>query len=106
MTGTAGLNDTTIATSSAAHANTAHGHGDPTPPREAAPPVGRAGASRSDRTIALHTGVRMLSQLHARPKRSTGPSERKVCSRQRPRRILTSYDPIRLISAQRPFVQR
>src|SRR5467141_143739 len=56
MTGTAGLNDTTIATSSAAHASTAHGHGDPTPPREAAPPVVRAGASRSDRTIAVHTG--------------------------------------------------
>src|SRR2546429_3700336 len=32
------------------------GHGDPTPPREAAPPVVRAGASRSDRTIAVHTG--------------------------------------------------
>src|SRR5258708_31849997 len=68
MTGTVGLNDTTTATSSAAHASTAHGHGDLTPPREAAPPVVRAGASRSDRTIAVHTGVRMLSQLHARPK--------------------------------------
>jgi hypothetical protein len=54
MTGTAGLNDTTIATTSVAHASTAHA--DPTPPREAAPPVVRAGASRSDRTIAVHTG--------------------------------------------------
>src|SRR5882672_8381079 len=56
MTGTAGLNDTTIATSSTAHASTAHRHGDPTPPREAAPPVVRAGASRSDRTIARPHG--------------------------------------------------
>src|SRR6266702_510735 len=55
MTGTAGLNDTTIAASSTAHASTAHGHGDPTPPRQAAPPVARAGASRSI-TIAVHTG--------------------------------------------------
>ena len=56
MTGTAGLNDTTIATSSAAHASTAHGHGDPTPPKKAVPPVVLAGALRSDRTIAVHTG--------------------------------------------------
>jgi hypothetical protein len=54
MTGTAGLNDTTIATSNAAQAST--GHGDPTPPRKAAPLVVGAGTSRSDRTIAVHTG--------------------------------------------------
>jgi hypothetical protein len=51
--GTAGLNDTTIAASSAAHASTAHGDGDPMPPSEAAPPVIRAEASRLDRTIAV-----------------------------------------------------
>src|SRR5712672_2242998 len=55
MTENAGLNDTTIAASSTAHASTVHGHGDPTPPREAPPPVARAGASRSS-TIAVHTG--------------------------------------------------
>jgi hypothetical protein len=54
MTGTAGLNDTTIAITSAAHASTTHG--DPTPPEKAAPPFVRAEASRSDRTIAVHTG--------------------------------------------------
>ena len=38
----------------AAQAST--GHGDPTPPRKAAPLVVGAGTSRSDRTIAVHTG--------------------------------------------------
>ncbi len=56
MTGTAGLTDTAIATSSTAHASTAHGRANPTPLREAAPPVIRAEASRSDRTIAVHRG--------------------------------------------------
>src|SRR6266481_991662 len=77
MTGTAGLNDTTIATSSAAHASTAHGPGDTTPPRGAAPPVVRAGASQSDRTISPSTRdeVRISPLVHARPKRSARPSE-------------------------------
>jgi hypothetical protein len=58
MTGTAGLNDTTIATSSADHASTAHGTGNATPPREVAPPARytRWSFQRSDRTIAIHTG--------------------------------------------------
>jgi len=52
--GTAGLNDTTIATSSAVHASTAREHENLTPPGKAAPPVMRPGASLSD--LAAHTG--------------------------------------------------
>jgi len=94
MTGTVGLNDTTTATSSATHASTAHGHGDPTPPREAAPPVVRAGASRSDRTIAVHTGVRMLSQSSCLDQNALRAHRRAQCAPVSGRgAFLTSYDP-------------